>query len=175
MCAWCKHHILIRVALYVFLCGGLGCLFGIFLVFWGRPCIAMNFPLRTAFAASHRSNSLFLSFSIYLSYWLCCLSKTYWRKDVLAGTFSESGLPLYWCKNLSPWITFFDAQIYDLSIPHVQSSPSSLQPRFPKCLEICYLALLVFSGHHSSTPCCMGIPLHCDIVQDGFSWWLCFL
>lgn len=33
-------------------------------------------------------------------------------------------------------ITFFDAQIYDLSIPHVESSPSSLQPRFPKCLEI---------------------------------------
>ena len=63
------------VLLFLILLGDqLGCLLEIFHLL-RNACITMNFALRTAFATSHRSNNFF-SFSIYLSYWLCCCSKT---------------------------------------------------------------------------------------------------
>lgn len=42
----------------------------------------------------------FYLFSTYRPHWLCCVDKNYWRKDVLACTFSKNGLKLYWYKHL---------------------------------------------------------------------------
>ena len=59
----------------------LGCLFEIFLVPWGKTVIAINFPLRTAFAASHRFWTVVFFVVIWIIYYVSCILGSTWIKN----------------------------------------------------------------------------------------------